>query len=141
LRSRCQVIVVGITLAILGGGCGNGTKLAAASLSQQAKSLQSHAAEGALLAEDAVAGNTTAVYTREHAAELANAALRDAVSLRTAKVEAALEPNLRRLTVLATRVAVDLERLGTASSNMQRRLGRELEASAQASQKIGAGLK
>jgi hypothetical protein len=136
---RCA-FVAGITLVVLGSGCGNGAELGAASLLQRAKSLQSHAAEGALLAEDAAAGNTTAVYTREHASDLAQAAARDAASLKAAKVEAALEPKLRRLRAVATRVAVDLQRLGTASSNAQRRLGRELEASAQASQKIGAGL-
>jgi hypothetical protein len=127
-------------LAMLGGGCGSGAKVGAAALLQQAKSLQSHAAEGALLAQDAVAGKTTSIYTREHASELYDAASRDVAPLKTAKTEPVLEPKLRRLTALATRVAADLERLGGASTDERRRLGRELEAAAQESQKIGEGL-
>jgi DNA-binding transcriptional regulator YdaS (Cro superfamily) len=86
--------------------------LGSSALSQHAKTVQSLAAEGALLAEDAVAGRTTSVYTREHAAELAKAASREAASLQKAKTDAALEPKLRR--------------------GEQRTLGRALNAAAQA---------
>ena len=106
--------------------------MGSASLLQQAKSLQSHAAEGALLAEDAAAGRTTSVYTREHAADLAKAASGEAASLEKAKTDPALEPKLRRLRTLAARVASELGRLGDASRDERRRLGRALNAAAQA---------
>lgn len=115
----------------LAAGCGGGM-LGSSALSQHAKTVQSLAAEGALLAEDAVAGRTTSVYTREHAAELAKAASREAASLQKAKTDAALEPKLRRLGTLAARVASELDRLGDASRGEQRTLGRALNAAAQA---------
>lgn len=63
----------GVILALLGAGCGGGGRLGAKALSQQAKSLQSLAAEGALLAQDAVSGKTTRVYRREHSSDLSKA--------------------------------------------------------------------
>ena len=60
-------------LALLGAGCGGGGRLGAKALSQQAKSVQSLAAEGALLAQDAVSGKTTRVYRREHFSDLSKA--------------------------------------------------------------------
>ena len=45
-----RVLLLGVVLALLGAGCGGGGKLGAKALSQQARSLQSDAAEGALLA-------------------------------------------------------------------------------------------
>jgi hypothetical protein len=133
--------VVGITLAILGGGCGNVAKLDQAALLQQAKSLQSQAAEGALLAEDDVAGKTTSSYIREQAPGLHDGASRAQASLKRARTDPVLEPKLRRLRALATRVAAGLDRLGGASTGELRRLGRELDAAAQESQKIVGGLK
>jgi hypothetical protein len=140
LRCLLRAVVLGTILAVVGGGCGSAAKLGAAALLQQAKSLQSRASEGALLAEDATAGKTTSNYTREHASDLYEAASRDLASLKTAKTKPGLEPKLRRLTALATRVSTELERLGGASRDDRRKLGRELQAAARESQKIGEGL-
>jgi hypothetical protein len=134
-------VVLGTILAILGGGCGGAATLGPAALQKQAEAVQSSAAEGALLAQDAAAGKITSIYTREHASDLRKAASRDAASLKTAKTNPALESNLRRLTVLADRTAADLDRLGGASRDEQRRLGSELEEAAKESEKIGEGLK
>jgi hypothetical protein len=90
---RERVLVLGVILALLGAGCGGG-KLGAKALSQQSKSLQSLASEGALLAQDAVSGKTTRIYTREHSSDLYKAASQAEASLKAAKAEPALQPKL-----------------------------------------------
>jgi len=138
---RERLLVLGVILTLLGAGCGSGGKLGAKALSQQSKSLQSLAAEGALLAQDAVSGKTTRIYTREHSSDLYKAASQAEASLKAARTEPALEPKLRQLAALAAQVSAALKRLGGASKDEQRALGRELQAAAQESQKIGEGLK
>jgi hypothetical protein len=136
-----RVLLLGVVLALLGAGCGGGGKLGAKALSQQARSLQSDAAEGALLAEDVISGRTTRIYTREHSADLHKAASQVEASLRTAKTAPGLEGKLRRLEIIATRVSTELERLGQASKGEAHALRRELEAAAAESKTIGEGLK
>jgi hypothetical protein len=138
---RERVLVVGVILALLGAGCGSGGKLGAKALSQQSRSLQSEAAEGALLAQDAVSGKTTRIYTREHSSELYKAASQAEASLKAAKTEPALEPKLRQLAALAAQVSAALKRLGGASKEEQRALGRELQTAARESKTIGKGFK
>ena len=134
-------LVLAVVVAVFGAGCGGGGKLGAKALSQESKSLQSLAAEGALLAEDAVFGKTTHVYTRGHSSDLYKAASQVEASLKTAKTEPAFEPELRRLAVLAAQVRDDLNRLDGASKEEERAIGGELQASAQESQKISEELK
>ena len=138
---RERVLVLGVILALLGAGCGSGGQLGAKALSQQSKSLRSDASEGALLAQDAVSGKTTRIYTREHSSELYKAASQADASLKAAKTEPALEPKLRQLTALATQVSAALKRLGGASKDEQRALGRQLETAARESAQIAKGLK
>jgi hypothetical protein len=138
---RERVLILAVILALLGAGCGSGGKLGAKALSQQSKSLQSEASEGALLAQDAVSGKTTRIYTREHSSDLYKAASQAEASLKAAKTEPALQPKLRQLTALVTQVRVALKRLGGASKAEQRVLRRELQAAAEESEKIGKGLK
>lgn len=139
-RRLKQVLCLGAVLALVGAGCGSSGRLDAKGLSQQSKSLQSEAAEGALLAHDAASGRTTRIYTREHSSALYEAASQAGVTLRAAKTEPVLEPKLRQLAVLASRVSADLKRLGSASADEERMLASELQAAAQASQRIGKGL-
>lgn len=138
---RERLLVLALILALLGGGCGGGGKLGGKALSQQSKSLRSLAAEGALLAQDAVAGKTTRIYARVHSSDLYKAASQAEASLQTAKTEPALKPKLRQLVVLAAKVRADLGRLGGASKDEERTLDRELQAAAQESQRIGKGFK
>ena len=133
------MLLLGVVLALVGAGCGGG-ELGGKALSQQAMSLQSDAAEGALLAQDVFSGKTTRIYTREHSAALYKTASRVEASLKAAKIAPGLEEKLRRLGALATRVSTDLKRLGNVSKDQARALGRELEAAAKASEKIGKGL-
>jgi hypothetical protein len=132
-----RLLTLAVILALLCAGCGSGGKLGAKALSQQSKSLQSLAAEGALLAQDAVSGKATSVYTREHSADLYKAASQAEASLKAAKTEPAFQPKLRQLTALVTQVSAALKRLGGASNAEQRALGRELQAAARESEKIG----
>jgi hypothetical protein len=141
LAPSLPVLVLGVIVALLGAGCGSGGKLGAKALSQQSKSLQSLAAEGALLAQDAVSGKTTRIYTREHSSDLYKAASQAEASLKAARTEPALEPRLRELAALAAQVSAALKRLGGASKDEQRALGRELQTAARESKKIGKGLK
>lgn len=138
-RRAQPVPVIGVVLALVSAGCGS-AKLDAKALSHQAKSLRSDAAEGALLAQDAVAGKTTRVYTREHSSELSKAASEIAATLNAATTDPELDSPRRRLAALSSRVSVEVQRLGGASSDQQRVLGRELQAAAQASEKIDKGL-
>ncbi len=135
-----RVLGLGVILALIGTGCGSGGQLGAEALLQQSKSLRSEAAEGSLLAQDAVAGKTTRIYVREHSADLYRAASLAETSLKAANTEPALESTLRELAVLAGRVSADLKRLGSASTDEYRALVGELQAAAQASEKIGEGL-
>jgi hypothetical protein len=134
------MLMLGVVLALLVTGCGGDGKLGAKALSQEAASLQSVAAEGALLAEDVISGRTTRIYTREHSADLHKAASQVEASLRTAKSAPGLEGKLSRLKVIATRASTELERLGHASKGEAQALRHELEAAAGESQSIGKGL-
>lgn len=136
-----RLLVLGLILALLGAGCGSGGNLGAKALSQQSKSLQSEAAEGALLAQDAVSGKTTRIYIREHSSELYKAAFKAEASLKAAKTVPALQPKLRQLAILAAQVSAALKQLGGASKDEQRALGRELQRAAQESKAIGKGFK
>lgn len=103
-----------IALALVLAGCGS------RSPEQQAESLHSLAAEGALLARDAADGRVTEPFTRVHSTELAKLATK----LHTSSDA--------RIASLATEVAADLERLGDASHAGQLEIARELEAAARA---------
>jgi hypothetical protein len=135
-----RALLLGVMLLLLGAGCGGGV-LGAKALSQQSKSLRSEAAEGALLAEDAASGKSTRIYTRAHSSDLYKAASQAEASLKAAKTEPALAPKLRQLAVLAAQVRADLKRLGNASKDEARAIGRELQTAAEESKKIGEGLK
>ena len=138
---RERVLVLAVILALVAAGCGGGGKLGAKALSQQSKSLQSLAAEGALLAQDAVSGKTTRIYSRAHSSDLYKAVSQAEASLKAATTEPALQPKLRQLVILAAQVGAAVKRLGVASKDELRALGRELERASQESKKIGEGLK
>jgi outer membrane murein-binding lipoprotein Lpp len=128
--SRALAAVVGIGLLVA--GCGSGGTLSAKALSQESSTVQSLAAEGALLARNSAAGRTTHVFTRVHSEYLHKAASQSAKSLQSAKTTPVLQPKLERTARVATRVTSELEQLGHASSAEQQRLARELERNAKA---------
>ena len=135
-----QALFLAVILPVVAAGCGGSGKLGAKALSQQSKLLQSVAAEGALLAQDVVGGETIRVYTREHSADLYKAISQAEASLTAGKSAPALEPTLRELAVMAARVRTDLKRLGNASRQEARALARDLQAVAEETRKIGESL-
>jgi hypothetical protein len=141
VSARLVVALVLGAVVLFGAGCGGGGPLGVKALSQEAKSLQSLAAEGALLAQDVAAGKTTRVYARVHSSDLSTAASQSEALLKAAETTPTLEPKRNQLAVLAARVHADLERLGGASTEEERTIGRELQAAAQESQKISEELK
>jgi hypothetical protein len=134
------VFLLGVAVAVLGAGCGSSGALGAKGLSQQAMSLQSAAAEGALLAHDVASGRTMRIYAREHSADLSEAASKVEASLKNAKSGPGLARERRRLAGLATRVRVELEHLRGASEEEARALERRLRAAAGESREIVRGL-
>jgi hypothetical protein len=139
-RRRRSVLGLGVIVALVGASCGSSGQLGAKALLEQSKTLRSEAAEGALLAEDAVAGKATRIYTHEHAFELSADASQIQATLKAATTEPALEPALGQLAILAGQISADLERLSGASTGEQRTLTSELQAAAEASRRIGEGL-
>jgi hypothetical protein len=135
-----RVLSFGAILVLVGGGCGGGGKLGTKALSREAKSLQSEAAEGALLAQDVASGRTTRIYTREQSSALSGAASRTESTLKAAKTAPALQSRVRQLAVLAGQLGANLKRLGNASRDEARALARKLETAGRASQKIDGGL-
>ena len=124
----------------LGTGCGGHGELDAGALSQQAKSLQSVSAEGALLAHDAASGKSTGVYSGEHSAELRGAAAQIAASLEAATTTPGLDPKRRRLAVLATQVTSYLDRIRDAPGSEDRAVSRGLAVFARRIEALGRSL-
>jgi hypothetical protein len=131
---------LGVIMTLIAAGCGGGGQLGAEAMLQDSKTLRSAAAEGALLAEDAVSGKATSNYIHEHAVELSEAASQIETTLQAVSTDPSLEPERGQLVVLAKRISDDLERLSGASTDEQRALTSELRAAADASQRIGDGL-
>ena len=132
-------VALGVVLALVA-GCGHTGELDASALSQQAKSLQSLAAEGALLASDAASGKTTGAYSGEHFAELRGAASQTAASLEAATTTPALDPKRRRLARLATHVTAYLDRASDAPGSEDHALSRRLEVAAKRIEALGRSL-
>lgn len=139
-RWRWSVLGLGVIMTLIAAGCGSGGQLGAEAMLQDSKTLRSAAAEGALLAEDAVSGKATSNYIHEHAVELSEAASQIEATLQAASTDPPLEPERGQLVVLARMISDDLERLSGASTDEQRALTSELQAAADASQRIGEGL-
>ena len=138
--TRRSAVGLGVIVALVGASCGSSRQLGAKALLEQSKTLRSQAAEGALLSEDAVSGKATSNYVHEHAVELSEAASQIEATLRAGSTDASLESELGELVVLARRISDDLQRLSEASTDEQRTLTGELQAAADASQRIGEGL-
>jgi len=118
-------------------GCGAQGTLGTKALSQEAKGIQSLAAEGGLLAGDAARGRSTSTFTRVHARSL-----RDAARTSAGTLERGGTANARRLAHLSNRVANDLERLSRSGSDhdLQRLLQHDLALAADAAKRLDESL-
>jgi hypothetical protein len=130
-----------LALALLVAGCGGGSStLSKHALAQRAGAVQSLAAEGALLADDAAAGRSTSIFVREHSSELAIAASTARTTLEGGRTAPALEPELQRLRRIAGRVATGLDRLAGASRSETRSIAHQLQTAADQSKTLGDAL-
>jgi hypothetical protein len=99
--------------------CGGGGELSAEQLQKQAESIQSFAAEGALLARDVADGKSTANFTRVHAGELADRADELAQKLESAKATPPLAEELAEALFIARHVAGVLRHLERAPGDAE----------------------
>ena len=138
---RHQAVALGAAALVAAAGCGGGGPVGRTALEGQSQSLQSGAAEGALLARGGASGRTTRTFRRVHASELAQAASEVASALRDSEAEHGLEETRHRLVSVAVEIHADLKRLGDASGDEQRALAADLDAAALESRRIGASLR
>jgi hypothetical protein len=130
-------ITVSLAVLLLLAACGEQGTLGKKALSQEAKGIQSLAAEGGLLAGDAARGRSTTVFTRIHARYL-----RDAARTSAGTLERGGTPKAQRLSRLADRVANDLERLSRSGSDrdLQRLLQHDLALALDATKRLDESL-
>ena len=134
---RKLALNVGVLVVLVCAACSAGGRLGAEDLLWQLEALRSHAAEGALLAQDAAAGRSTRTFTREHSSALAESVAQAESSLKAATTQPALEAKLSRLQLLAARIGSALERLSTAPGSQDRAIARELQASERLASDLG----
>jgi hypothetical protein len=123
---------------LLVAACGGGRELSSDALKKEAESIQSFAAEGALLARDVADGKSTSPFTRVHAGELADKAAKLEQTLASAQAAPDVEAELARAVELTKRVAANLEDLEQAPGDAEaaRRVQHELEAAAKQAEKL-----
>ena len=130
-------VLVALSLLLVA-GCGGGGELSAEEFKKEAESIQSFAAEGALLARDVADGKSIVPFTRVHAGELADNAAKLEQTLASAQPVPDVETQLARGVELSKRVTANLERLEQApgDADVARRVQRELEAAAKQAEKL-----
>ena len=127
-------------LLLLVPACGGSGELSAEQFKKQAESIQSFAAEGALLARDVADGKSTANFTRVHAGELAASAAKLEQTLTSAQPAPDVESELARAVELAERVAATLKELERSPGNAAaaRRVQGELEVAAKQAEELAS---
>jgi hypothetical protein len=122
-------------------GCGGGGTLDQEAFQKEAESIQSFAAEGALLAGEVADGKSTVPFVRVHAGELHEQAVKLEETLAAAEAVPAVEDELAQAVALAGDVAASLDQLEREPGNAELARGaqRKLEtAASQAKQLAGA---
>jgi hypothetical protein len=132
---RLVSLAIAVLLAV---GCGGGGTLSRDSLRKEAESIQSVAAEGALLAQDAADGRTTTPFASVHSEVLAKSAGKVARKLESAAVAPGLEQDRVRAARLATRIEEELAKLHDDPDDRAnaRRIADELEQAAKAAKEL-----
>ena len=136
MKSRAAALVALVALA----GCGGGGRLDEIAFDKEVESIQSFAAEGALLARDVADGKSTVPFARVHAGELAERASKLAETLRTAKTTPTVEDEVPRAAELAADVGRTLEELEQAPGDAEQARGiqRKLEQMARDAKEMAA---
>jgi hypothetical protein len=132
---RLAPFAIAVSLAA---GCGGGGTLSHDSLRKEAESIQSVAAEGALLAHDSADGRTTTPFVSVHSEVLAESAGKVAQKLESAAVEPGLEQDRARAERLATRIEEELDQLDEHPDDRAeaRRVADELDQAAKAAEEL-----
>jgi poly(3-hydroxybutyrate) depolymerase len=120
-----RLAVLALTV-IFAAGCGGGGTLSEKALEQENETVQSAAAEGALLASDVARGRTTEPFARIHAEKLAEQAKKAGEALRSGKPPAGLGDERRRAVSDAETVEHALDELHAEPGN--RDLARRVES-------------
>jgi hypothetical protein len=121
----------------VGTACGSPSTLSQHSLGKEAETVQSTAAEGAMLAAQVARGSTTEPFARIHAGKLAEQAKKTGDVLRQARAPG-LEADRRQAAATAAKVETALEDLHSSPTDrtLARRVQHELEQDAAAAAKV-----
>jgi hypothetical protein len=124
----------------LAAGCGGGGTLSRASFQKEAESIQSVAANGALLAHDAADGRTTTPFAAIHSDDLAESVAKVSKKLESAEVEPGLEQDRGRAVRLASRIEDELAHLHDDPEDRAdaRRVADALEELAKAAEELAS---
>ena len=133
--SRCVAALVALVVIA---GCGGGGALDEQAFQKEAESIQSFAAEGALLAGEVADGKSTVPFTRVHAGELREQAASLETKLAAAKAAPEIEAELAEAVALAGDVAASLDQLERAPGDADRARGaqRKLKAAAKQAEEL-----
>jgi hypothetical protein len=133
-------VLLALSLLLVPACGGGGGELSAEALVKEAESIQSFAAEGALLARDVADGRSTAPFTRVHAGELAKNAAKLEQTLEAAQAQPGVEDRLEQARILAHGVAVLLELLEKEPGDAEsaRETQRLLETAAKLAEDLAA---
>jgi hypothetical protein len=125
-------------LVLPAAACGGGGTLSKKAFQLQAESLQSFAAEGALVAEDAADGRTTETFVSVHTEYLSKAATKVETKLRSAEATGELEEKRKSALRLAGRITDKLGQLHRAPDDpsLAARLESQLRDEADAAEKL-----
>jgi hypothetical protein len=126
--------LLALALAIVVAGCGGGGTLSESALEKNAEAIESLAAEGSLLAEEAAEGSTTTAFARVHAEYLAEAADKLSRTLESARPNESVRKKRTEALRLSREVSRDLGELGSSPSDrpLARRLKARLDHAAEA---------
>ena len=119
-------------------GCGAGGTLDREALQKEAESIQSFAAEGALLARDVADGKSTVPFTRVHAGELHEQASKLEQTLSEAKAAPAVGEELAQAVAVIDDVVATLDQLerSPGDSELARGAQRKLEQAAKKAEQL-----
>ena len=123
---------------MLATGCGGGGKIGNEELHEQLESVQSTAAEGALLASDVARDRTLGPFADVHSRVLAAQAASAASFLNPDRAQAGLEPDVSRAARLAKSVESSLDELELAEGDRAQMLARDLERDAHEAERLAS---
>ncbi|MEP6909458.1 MAG: hypothetical protein ABI896_03385 [Actinomycetota bacterium] len=130
MSSKATICVAVAVLAMA--GCGGGGTLSKKELQTQAGSVESFAAEGALVAQSVEEGRATDTYVRVHTEYLGKAAAKIDATLASAHANGSLEDKRAQAAKLAALVTQELDQLHGAPGDrpLAKKLRSEFEKQA-----------